>query len=112
MAVAAHEAAFIVRAAVPVRPITFLVAAEANRVGFFRRARQVVGAERNDPSRTAPAAGFHVRGARAMTIFTIKFDLLGLADLAHQRAAERFGLAGMAAQTNLRADVSGRDLRT
>ncbi len=107
MAVAAHEPAFIVRTAVPVCPVAFLMAAEANAVVFFRSARQIFRAKWNDAAHAAPASRLHVRRAGAVTIFAIELALLRLADLAHERAAERFNLVCVAGRANLCSYIGG-----
>src|ERR1035437_7839451 len=61
VAVGAHQAAFFVRAAVPIGAVTAFMAAETNTVVLFRRARPIFRAERDDPARPAPAAA-RVRG--------------------------------------------------
>ncbi len=70
-------------------------------VVFFRSARQIFRAERNDAAHTAPASRLHVRRAGAMTILAIELAFLRLADLAHERAAERFSLICVAGRRKL-----------
>src|ERR1019366_7339311 len=109
VAVGAHQAAFFVRAAVPIGAVTAFMAAETNTVVLFRRARPIFRAERDDPAHTAPAAGLHVRRSRTVAVLASELAFFRLADPTHERLLEFRSLARMAGQANLIADGVGFD---
>jgi hypothetical protein len=87
VAVTAHQAAGLVRAAIPVSSLATFVAGETDCIVFFRRARSVFRPERDDGD-AASAAGFHVRRPRTMAAFALEFAFLGFGKPAHQGMVE------------------------
>src|SRR5512139_1626909 len=109
MAVGAHKTAHLVSAAMPECAVALLVTAEADGIVLFCSPAIILGPERDNPADAAPAAGLNVRRTGTMTILAIELALLRLADPAHERVAERFGLARMAGHANLCTDICGLD---
>ena len=106
VAIGAHQAARLVRAAVPIGAIAALMAGQTNGVVLGCRARHIVRPERDDPAHAASAARLHVRRTRAVAVLAVELALLRHADAAHQRLLEFRSLARMTGQANLGADES------
>src|ERR1700722_2672120 len=109
--IGAGKAARLVRPAAPVGAVASLVAGEADGVVLGRRAREIILAERDDAADAASAARLRVRRARTVAVLAFELALLILPDAPHQRFGERGGLARVAAEADLGADVGGFDDR-
>jgi hypothetical protein len=103
MAVGAGEPTRFMRAAVPIGAVTVFVAVQADGVVGFDLLRRL-GIKSVDPAHAAPAAGLHMRRARAMAVFALHLSRLDFADPTHEGLFERCRLACMTSQANLRSD--------
>ena len=107
VAAAAHQAACLVRTAVPIRSIAPFMATKANRVALFNSPRLVVRTVGNKPTNAAPPASIYVCRAGAVAAFTLELAFLGFGEPAHQCVVELGRLVRMAGRAHLRTDACG-----
>ena len=86
--VRAHQAARLVRAAVPISPVAAFVTGKTDGIVLFGRARWIVRPERDDAANATPTTGLHVRRPRTVAVLAIELAFLRHPYPAHERMLE------------------------